>query len=560
MPRRTDRPKPKSQADTAAAAANAGNQAWRRLPSVTRDEEEDDETASDQVDPHAALVDEVRQGGGSQREGMAYLLRYETMVRQQEAEDMATFEHVRPCIERIKELALGISINNSNSFGQRGPTLALDTAILGQEVSFLDLQKALQGLESQTGIEFFSTDRQLMMVLRLLASKVHEVESPETLKITWAEFLQCYKTCIAGMMTLQHLPDASTTRSRARDRTLTMLSLFEPSSTKILQDEAVANAPVDSAALNPRRRGSDASRGGTSGNRSRNMESGGGSGSGAGNEDRNTRGINAGTNDGGGEESRERRTSSGNATRPTRRPSVTLHKKASGLGRIAGALLLLGLLGYTQLGSKPSKESSDSAMKGRNNSKTGRGIINNKGLNLFSGKRSMNAPQSTSKPTSDSWKSMFANPPSPPQSTIDASSASRTSSASASSSNPKSPIRPVTPLKPARPNTSATTKQKAVKALPTSAEVGTKTPLGSQVSQVQPDPLNSPLAKVSAVAGGAVAVALTTPIFSSASSVALVAQTILRASIYGWGVFSLLASFTRSISRMVSRNRQQTSA
>lgn len=51
---------------------------------VFDDEEEEDK------DPHAALVDHVRSDNHSNREALAYLLRYETMVRQQEAEDMAT--------------------------------------------------------------------------------------------------------------------------------------------------------------------------------------------------------------------------------------------------------------------------------------------------------------------------------------------------------------------------------------------------------------------------------------------------------------------------------------
>ncbi len=52
------------------------------------------------ADPHAALVDQVRSNNNNSnsnnREALAYLLRYETMVRQQEAEDMATIDHMRP--------------------------------------------------------------------------------------------------------------------------------------------------------------------------------------------------------------------------------------------------------------------------------------------------------------------------------------------------------------------------------------------------------------------------------------------------------------------------------
>ena len=37
------------------------------------------------------------------QQALAYLLRYETMVRQQEAEDMATLAHIRPCLQRLEE-------------------------------------------------------------------------------------------------------------------------------------------------------------------------------------------------------------------------------------------------------------------------------------------------------------------------------------------------------------------------------------------------------------------------------------------------------------------------
>lgn len=192
-------------------------------------------------DSHAALVDTVRGNGKEHRDALAYLLRYETMVRQQEAEDMATLSHIRPCVERLQELA-GIE-NAQKSYATWSDTTA---DVLTDVVSFAQLKTALDNLECSTGTEFLATDRQLMMVLRMLTSKTTEMDAD--VKITWAEFLQCYKTCIVGMMTLQHL-SSSDDRSRARDRTLSMLSLFEPPSTKLFNEDR----HIDSRALTAER-------------------------------------------------------------------------------------------------------------------------------------------------------------------------------------------------------------------------------------------------------------------------------------------------------------------
>lgn len=222
-------------------------------------------------DPHAALVDQVRStsrddnNNNNNREALAYLLRYETMVRQQEAEDMATIDHVRPCVDRLQALA-GMNMNFQQT--------ALPEDVWTQEISYAQLKTALERLEQShleqqqsqhvesvktnsaaATCEFMTTDRQLVMVLRLLTKSVPAASSTDTdtdtdsgssstsseedqdnkdtnstMTITWAEFLQCYKTCIVGMLTLQHLPASanSQVRARTRDRTLSMLSLFEP--------------------------------------------------------------------------------------------------------------------------------------------------------------------------------------------------------------------------------------------------------------------------------------------------------------------------------------------
>jgi hypothetical protein len=236
------------------------------------------------VDPHAALVDQVRStsrdsNNNNNREALAYLLRYETMVRQQEAEDMATIDHMRPCVERLQELA-GINRNSTNMNYQTAHT----EDVLTQEISYGQLKTALERLEqSQHNVEsekaataaaatceFMTTDRQLMMVLRLLTKSVPSTtsisdsdtesasssssdEGPDNshLTITWAEFLQCYKTCIVGMLTLQHLPanTNSQVRARTRDRTLSMLSLFQPPTTFAQAAASRKNNDNDSLSL-----------------------------------------------------------------------------------------------------------------------------------------------------------------------------------------------------------------------------------------------------------------------------------------------------------------------
>jgi hypothetical protein len=162
----------------------------------------------------------------------AYLFRYETMARQQEAEDMATVAHLNPCICRLMEL-LGMEVN-ADDFNE---------TFLCAEVSFEQLRLAFDILRQQQPLEPMTTDRQLMMILNMLTQKV-DLKQPEqnasTPFVTWAEIVQCYKICVAGMVTLQHLQKYPTHRARARDRTLAMLSLFEPPSTQLFHEDALS--------------------------------------------------------------------------------------------------------------------------------------------------------------------------------------------------------------------------------------------------------------------------------------------------------------------------------
>ena len=136
---------------------------------------------------------------------------------------MATLAHLRPLLYRIEKLG-----------GKESKDAPQDMEdIMSREVSFRQLQRALEELDNDSS-HVMTTDRQLMLVLRTLAKK-----SPETDDecISWAEFYQCYKTVVTGMQTLQYVPSQSLVRSRTKDRTLTILSMFEPPSTKLFNED-----------------------------------------------------------------------------------------------------------------------------------------------------------------------------------------------------------------------------------------------------------------------------------------------------------------------------------
>ena len=183
------------------------------VASVTQDEE--DRTPSD--DQIRRVIEEHPD---DRADAMAYLLRYEAMVRQQEAQELATLAHLRPCLERLADWA-GVDFQNWTD-----------------PVSFAQLRSALEQLEQHSD-ECMYTDRQLLMCLRLLTTKSSEMDHSTTL--SWAEFGQCYHTCVNGMMTLQHFTASHPLRSRVRDRTMALLSLFEPPSTHLFltKDQAL---------------------------------------------------------------------------------------------------------------------------------------------------------------------------------------------------------------------------------------------------------------------------------------------------------------------------------
>lgn len=197
------------------------------VKSVTEDEDESQDDVMMREDQES--ID---------RQAIAYLLRYETMVRQQEAEDMATLAHIRPILEHVQGISkLGFSMPDHSRYPE----------LLEQEVTYSQLRQIVDEIERNPPP--FSTDRQLMMVLRTLTRKAPESEDQ---CLTWAEFLQCYKAVVGGMQTLEHL-SAQDLRLRARDRTLSILSLFDPPSTSLLDAEDANRSLPDSALTDSKR-------------------------------------------------------------------------------------------------------------------------------------------------------------------------------------------------------------------------------------------------------------------------------------------------------------------
>jgi hypothetical protein len=191
------------------------------VASVTDDDEEDDWTMT------------LQEPKKTHHGAIGFLLRYETMARQQDTENVTTLAYMRPCMERLRELG-------GRQFG-RGD----DGLLVRDQVRYSDLKIAFETLKLQpSNVEFCKTDQQLMMVLEWLTQ--HETSDDAT--ITWAEFLQAYKIAIVGMQTLQHLPMSSTARARAKDRTMAMLSLFDENSSAVLTNKTF-NASVSGSAM-----------------------------------------------------------------------------------------------------------------------------------------------------------------------------------------------------------------------------------------------------------------------------------------------------------------------
>lgn len=208
------------------------------------DDDDDDEDATD-----------------NDRAALAYLYRYEQMVRQQDAEDHATISHLRPLFDRLRVLGYsgkggveggGRSGTTQNGIDHKSP---LSYEALENEdhfftngkldddddddddendarkenlgyceipnlLSYPAMKNALVLLRNDDhSEEVMSTDQQLMMVLSEITRNMadegldeedeKEEDDATTIRkrsLSFPEFLHCYKTVVNGMMVLQMLP------------------------------------------------------------------------------------------------------------------------------------------------------------------------------------------------------------------------------------------------------------------------------------------------------------------------------------------------------------------
>ena len=229
--------------------------------SVSTDDDEDDDVEKENfASVNTRNPAAVKKSNNSMAVVENYLRRYEHMVHQQEMEEKAVMAHIIPCIQRLMELiynttttTTGSDMMKNDRDSHTGHTMLYKQQFpiqLHHEISYHQLHQAYQQLMRMkettattnisndltiTAMECMTTDRQLMMMLRTLTEKwnvdfshISMEEETSSLSITWAELIQCYKICIYSMMTMQHLPKGSMARVRARERSLSMMALFEP--------------------------------------------------------------------------------------------------------------------------------------------------------------------------------------------------------------------------------------------------------------------------------------------------------------------------------------------
>ena len=154
----------------------------------------------------------------TKRDDLAYLIRYETMIRQQEVDDMATMEHFTNCMKSF------FSLEQASS------------DIMHSQVSYFDIKEALDELDTKPFDEAITTDKQLMMTLRLLAKNAQESAATSDMMITFTEIFHCYQTACLGMMHLRRLSPPSIVRERSRNRIMSMLELFQPEANRNLDN------------------------------------------------------------------------------------------------------------------------------------------------------------------------------------------------------------------------------------------------------------------------------------------------------------------------------------
>lgn len=202
--------------------------------SVTQDEDEldyDDISDDGCTDYSCSPMNCSPQPNRASNSIESYLLNYDNMVRQQEKEHDATLSHMRPLLNRLQVL-----VNVKRLIYD-----AIENADMLREFTYAELSTALQVLENNPSQEFMTTDRQLLLVLRMLTQAVKIQDQEE--RITWIEIVQCYKTCIVGMQSLEHISGPA--RTRVRERSLSMMTLFQPAFKEVVRDVAASSVESD---------------------------------------------------------------------------------------------------------------------------------------------------------------------------------------------------------------------------------------------------------------------------------------------------------------------------
>mmetsp|Transcript_4791 Transcript_4791/g.10175 ORF Transcript_4791/g.10175 Transcript_4791/m.10175 type:complete len:498 (+) Transcript_4791:172-1665(+) len=188
----------------------------------------------------------------TERASLEALLRYETMVRAQDAEYQATSLHLRPLFDAIKELAR--REENSKKGGRKGggggifgfgrsfPSKKRASVVSEECLEFEDIKSVYRLLSStdeaakgsrDVSQQLLRSDRQLIYILELLSdvnSDSGAGKSEIAATITFAEFVQCYEMAVGGMQCIQQTigEDAFEIRRRVVDRTTSNIRSFGP--------------------------------------------------------------------------------------------------------------------------------------------------------------------------------------------------------------------------------------------------------------------------------------------------------------------------------------------
>ncbi|CAJ1930359.1 unnamed protein product [Cylindrotheca closterium] len=183
---------------------------WTEDESLGENSRSEIEAATEQLESRRIGTEHDRENYGVE----IYLNHYEIMLQRQEDENVATLTHLKPMLEVLESLVKGkasAQIANSN-------TTCYDRTTLLREFRPSELKKAYKQLkEESTRFDFIRTDRQFMLVLRLLSQTAMAHQS-----VSWAEIAHCYKICVSGMQTLEEIP-AGRMRNQIKERTIASL-------------------------------------------------------------------------------------------------------------------------------------------------------------------------------------------------------------------------------------------------------------------------------------------------------------------------------------------------